>query len=721
MLKKLLPFLILFSLFSLSCNGLNHNIKQAPTLQVKRVVVYQNGIGYFEQRGKIEGEVLTVNVRHDQINDFLKSLAVIDMSEGRVINVSLPIEKRDIDRIASLPKQVREASGLIDVLRVFRGAMVTVRGKKTITGRVLGVEHITPGKMPVSTILKSSEPMPSGYRLTLMKQDGDLEVMPIEDVREVTIRDRTLEVGLSKSLDISLGEGRWKPVALKIRLTEADEHDLLLSYIVEMPRWKPTYRLVVGDDGTALIQAWAVVDNVSGEDWNKVSLSLVAGMPLSFKYDLHSPKFVRRVDMTPPDNEYAMAPPSEGAAYDVAGMAEAEDKSKSMRPRAAAKKSSMRGKKMRLGAAPMPMVNKEYLEEIQLDDYDQSYQTDFSSLADEVASQATGEQLGSLFRYDVKGPVTVKDNSSTMVAIVNSSVPGEEVWLFRRENPYNSSEEKPYRSIRIKNDSGYTLEKGPVALYSKGSFVGEGFLKRLEAGATTFVSFAIDGKLSLKIDNYTTTEPIGLYKIQDGMIWAETYKIKKDEFTVKNRNDEDGTAFIRRKKEVGYNLRNTPEGTVETGDSYYIPVKVPANKEAKLKVELVSPAKRKLAIDSDLSETVLKLYLGSGEIPAEVKDGIEKVLKLKGEISKLEKDNRRYRKSRNDYERDQQRLRSNLDILRKTRGNKDLLRELVKKLAEYERKLGKLSADIVKNDEEVAGLKARMDILIRSISLKEKK
>jgi hypothetical protein len=33
-----------------------------------------------------------------------------------------------------------------------------------------------------------------------------------------------------------------------------------------MPKWEPSYRLVAGEDGRVLVQAWAVIDNVSGED-----------------------------------------------------------------------------------------------------------------------------------------------------------------------------------------------------------------------------------------------------------------------------------------------------------------------------------------------------------------------------------------------------------------------------------------------------------------------
>jgi hypothetical protein len=47
------------------------------------------------------------------------------------------------------------------------------------------------------------------------------------------------------------------------------EHDLLVGYTVETPIWRPSYRLVF-NEGAAQVQAWGIVQNVSGEDWSDV-------------------------------------------------------------------------------------------------------------------------------------------------------------------------------------------------------------------------------------------------------------------------------------------------------------------------------------------------------------------------------------------------------------------------------------------------------------------
>ena len=57
-------------------------------LALKRVVLYRNGIGYFERHGDVDGDALAVKVRRDQVDDLLKSLTVIDRSTGKAVLVS---------------------------------------------------------------------------------------------------------------------------------------------------------------------------------------------------------------------------------------------------------------------------------------------------------------------------------------------------------------------------------------------------------------------------------------------------------------------------------------------------------------------------------------------------------------------------------------------------------------------------------------------------------
>ncbi len=55
-----------------------------------RVVVYRNGIAYFERTAHVEGDALRMAVPVDKVNDFLKSLTVVDAKTGEPAPVAYP-------------------------------------------------------------------------------------------------------------------------------------------------------------------------------------------------------------------------------------------------------------------------------------------------------------------------------------------------------------------------------------------------------------------------------------------------------------------------------------------------------------------------------------------------------------------------------------------------------------------------------------------------------
>ena len=95
-------------------------------------------------------------------------------------------------------------------------------------------------------------------------------------------------------------------------------HDLQVGYVADSPVWKPSYRLVVHSEGDADLQAWGIVENISGEDWKNVKLSLVAGAPLAFQADLGTPVIPDRPTVTDRGEVVAAIPHGETTLGDAA-------------------------------------------------------------------------------------------------------------------------------------------------------------------------------------------------------------------------------------------------------------------------------------------------------------------------------------------------------------------------------------------------------------------
>ena len=259
-------------------------------LPVKRVVLYKNGVGYFEHTARVHGtQELAIDFTTAQLNDVLKSLTAVDLGEGRVSSVRYnsiaPLE----ERLKSLRLPFGEQITQTEYLTALRGARVEVHsGSASVAGRLLSVEKIRRqhGKDDFEDVTTFS----------VVTDAGEMRNFDLGAGTSVRIAERELtdEVGRYLSL---IGSSRARDVRrMSFTASGTGDRDVFVSYISEVPIWKSTYRILFPDKPgeKPLLQGWAIVDNTIGEDWKDVQLSLVAGAPQSFIQDISQPFYTRR-------------------------------------------------------------------------------------------------------------------------------------------------------------------------------------------------------------------------------------------------------------------------------------------------------------------------------------------------------------------------------------------------------------------------------------------
>jgi hypothetical protein len=303
----------------------------AGRLPVKRVVLYKNGVGYFEHSTRVRGtQDLNIDFTSAQLNDALKSLTVVDLGDGRITGVRFNSVAPLSERLKTLRLPLGEQASLNDLLGALRGTRVEVRnGSDGTIGKVLGID-----------VMKKFSAKPEQTEevtvLTLVTDAGEVRSFDLGPGTSVRIADRELADEVNRYLNLI---GSAKAVDLRrltISAAGTGEREIFVSYTSEVPVWKSTYRILLDAKhaGNPLVQGWAVVDNTIGEDWKDVQLSLVAGAPQSFVQNISQPMYVRRPEvalpqsamLTPQTHESAMnlpaspPPPPPGEAGGVGGV-----------------------------------------------------------------------------------------------------------------------------------------------------------------------------------------------------------------------------------------------------------------------------------------------------------------------------------------------------------------------------------------------------------------
>ena len=275
------------------------NARQAAgRLPVKRVVLYKNGVGYFEHSTRVRGtQDLNIDFTSAQLNDALKSLTVVDLGDGRITGVRFNSVAPLSERLKTLRLPLGEDASRSDLLEALRGTRVEVRnGSAGTTGKVLGLDV-------KKKFGASAEQMEEVTVLTLVTDAGEVRSFDLTPATSVRIADRELADEVNRYLNLI---GSAKAVDLRrltISAAGTGEREIFVSYISEVPVWKSTYRILLDAKhaGNPLVQGWAVVDNTIGEDWKDVQLSLVAGAPQSFVQNISQPMYVRRPEVALPE------------------------------------------------------------------------------------------------------------------------------------------------------------------------------------------------------------------------------------------------------------------------------------------------------------------------------------------------------------------------------------------------------------------------------------
>ncbi|EFH09181.1 hypothetical protein HMPREF0731_4600, partial [Pseudoroseomonas cervicalis ATCC 49957] len=136
-----------------------------------------------------------------------------------------------------------------------------------------------------------------GLRLVLVTPAGLVGVV-LREGEEARLQDAALAARIARAAE-ALAMARSDGERLvEVVLRGERPREVSLTTLVAAPVWKPSWRLVLpGAGGEARLQGWAVVENLSGADWDGVRLTLVSGAAAGLRQPLYAPVEVPREEL----------------------------------------------------------------------------------------------------------------------------------------------------------------------------------------------------------------------------------------------------------------------------------------------------------------------------------------------------------------------------------------------------------------------------------------
>jgi hypothetical protein len=322
-------------------------------------------------------------------------------------------------------------------------------------------------------------------------------------------------------------------------------------------------------------------------------------------------------------------------------------------------------------------------------------------------------------RYGLPYKVNVPDESATMVLLLHERVPGAAVFLFSPDPGVMDSASHPFRVVRFTNATKGLLERGPISVFEKGSFLGEGVLEPLPPKATATVPFALERSLGVESDHKYEQLGARILKIEAGELWIERDQAHKTIYKVKNGGGDAAHLLVKHPRAPGTRLYQPPPGTEDnTGTgSALVPVDVRSYGSAELVVDERSPFQEQADWLSDLAAIAVKAYMGDARSDAKIVAALGKAWALRDKLRGLTDERDKLAGEQRELEKNTQETRASLKVLEKNKRAGDLVAKLTERLRQAGDRLDAITKRLIEIDLAEKEQRVRFRDAIREITL----
>jgi len=600
-----------------------------------RVVVYRNGVAFYERRAQVLGDALSLKVPADKVDDFLKSLTVADAKTGQPLPVSFP-----------------------------NTGIAAGGGNVEMTVRLPPAAGATPGA-PRDVILTYVTEAPAwkpSYRLVIDER-GKVALEGWAIVDNTSGEDWTaVKVGVGSSSALA-----FRYDLHSVRLVHRDILQTQERFAMAPPTGGSTYRT----DGTG---ARHVIDEMGDADLPMDESRLLALADVAKTEDatveeaaVRSKKASARSRKRPQALGGASASGAGGQEQPVAQNAPGDDgpalrerqQQAQSRVRALAEELRHRGSNVTIegyadaGESDAPARALERANNLRNELIKQGVAPAQVQVAARgvVAGQKAGVRLveqpvpaaarkdGDPARdgdpvgeshFESGTPMTVGRGTSAMVAILKDKAAGEIVYLYDSESERGDGR-YAFRSVLFKNPTGSTLESGPVTVYGEARFIGEGLTEAIPPRATAVVPFALDRQVVIERQGEDGDRIAQLTTLARGVLTCEVQHKRTTRLRITNRLPEATTVLVRHSTGRGWKVAKAPQDSEQYGASRLYRVKLAGGETRTVEIEEVTPMQRTLDLRSADGLAMVEAYLKSEDRPPAFAAQMDKILKLNRE------------------------------------------------------------------------------------------
>jgi hypothetical protein len=337
-----------------------------------------------------------------------------------------------------------------------------------------------------------------------------------------------------------------------------------------------------------------------------------------------------------------------------------------------------------------------------------SYNYDSFQAASQSAADAS--QLGDLFEYKLKEPVTIRKDQSALVPILSGEVEADKVSLWN----VSANSPRPLRAVWITNATGLTLDGGSFSVIEGQAFAGEGLMEPLKPGERRLLSYAAD--LGVYVDSKGENVPTKTTRVQvaRGLIVQQTEERQKRTYTARNEDTEPRALVIEHPVRPGWTIGGNLTPAETTPAWHRFKVQIAPKTTANFVVEETRQGQTQYSVSS-ITDDQVTVLVRDNLITPQTAASLRQILAQKAEVARIGNELAARQSEIDAISRDQDRVRENMKSLKGSAEEKQLLQRYVKQLDDQENRLEVLRRDNQKLIDDRQKAQAELNRLIEAL------
>jgi hypothetical protein len=681
-------------------------IAPGADLPVKQVVLYKHGVGYFERYGKLApGESARLDFDAPDMNDVLKSLTIEERGGGKITGLRYDAFDSLEKKLAGFPFQIGGSQPLSAMLDQLKGSRVELKmGAETVTGVIV-----------TARLTAASDKQAERETITLLMDTGDLRTFDLGAAAGMRFPDPKLQQQFGDYL-AAVAQARSKDKrSVYIDSTDARAREVAARYMTPTPVWKSSYRLILGANGQPTLEGWAIVDNTSGEDWTNVSLSLVSGRPISFISQLYAPRYVQRQGAELAEDQAARPVVHEGGYGGGAG----EKLAIANGPGSGGGRGGALGYNASAGLpggvvggimpAPAPAAPRAEARFNRMAVADSVSLQSAEIAPSTIVSNASGQELGELFEYRLAQPVTIRKNESAMLPFLQQAIQARKLLIYS-----DHGSQHPTNAAELTNNSGKTLDGGPITVYDGGAYGGEALMETLKSNDKRLISYAVD--LGTRITEAFNSKAALVREIHAnrGVLNTRMAAEETRTYTVKNVDQKAKTLILEHPLRGGYTLLSQKPAE-KTPSAYRFEIALAAGATQEFPVAEERVFDQSYSVLNLTSSAILE-FVQNRALSDAGKRQLERIAAQKSQIAELDRAIADERSRLSDLNSDEQRIRLNISSLNSVSGQQQQVQNYARQIETTEQQIAAARDRQAEAQKKKTALETELNKLVEALS-----